>query len=121
MSPSSADLPAPARPVRTNRPLAFDSSQPRIMRRSASRPVKYHETSPWIISASTPKNIALPLTDYGAMVLEPEITWGAGKVLTGTQALMLPADGQVLFPGRQGRPANRDGGATTANDQAWSP
>jgi hypothetical protein len=53
----------------------------------------------WIISASTLKNIGLPRTDDGALVLEPEVTWGAGKVLTGNQvALMLPADGQVPFP-----------------------
>jgi hypothetical protein len=66
----------------------------------------------WIISASTLKNVALPLTDDGALVLEPEITWGASKVLTGNRVdLMLPADGQLPFPdAKVGVPTVTQGG-----------
>lgn len=66
----------------------------------------------WIVSIGTLRNIALPPTDDGALVLEPEITWGASEVLTGNQvALMLPAEGQVPFPnGKVGTPTFRLGG-----------
>ena len=33
----------------------------------------------WIVSLSTLRNIPLPLNDEGALVLQPQITWGSGE------------------------------------------
>ena len=53
----------------------------------------------WIVTTSTLRNIALPLTDDGALVLEPEITWALARCSPGTRSLSCcPADGQVPFP-----------------------
>ena len=53
----------------------------------------------WTIAASTLKNLDLPRATDGALVVQPEIKWGAGRVLSGNEfALLLPAEGLTPFP-----------------------
>jgi hypothetical protein len=66
----------------------------------------------WTIAASTLKNLDLPRADDGALVVVPEIKWGAGRVLAGSEfALLLPADSAV--PGFGSRHADGHGGPST--------
>jgi len=52
----------------------------------------------WVISAETLKNVPFPLTDAGALVVRPEVRWGAGRVLNGEEvALFLPRKAPNLF------------------------
>jgi hypothetical protein len=52
----------------------------------------------WIISAETLKNVAFPLSDDGALVVRPEVRWGAGRVLSGEEvALFLRREGLSVF------------------------
>ena len=52
----------------------------------------------WIVSLSTLRNIPLPLNDEGALVLQPEITWGGSETLVGTRvALFLAKEGASPF------------------------
>ena len=52
----------------------------------------------WIVSLSTLRNIPLPLNDEGALVLQPQIVWGAGDTLVGNEvALFLPKEGASPF------------------------
>ena len=52
----------------------------------------------WIVSLSTLRNIPLPLNDEGALVLQPQITWGSGETLVGNEvALFLAKEGASPF------------------------
>jgi len=61
-----------------------------------------HSMATWIVSLSTLRNMALPMTEDGILLLRPQITWGGGKKLVGDEvALWLPAEGQKFSPDEQ--------------------
>ena len=54
----------------------------------------------WIIGAATLENAGLPRRDDGALALRPEISWGAGEVLSGdlVEFYLRKDRGAGLFP-----------------------
>jgi hypothetical protein len=67
-------------------------------RSSASSPlpatISGDSMATWIISAETLKNVGFPLAEDGALVVRPEVRWGAGHERSGDEvALFLPRDG----------------------------